>query len=183
MMYINIIEEKWKDIQGFEGYYLISSKGRVMSLDRAIKRPGPRGNTKVRSRILKNRDNGRGYATVALHKNELRRYAKVHRLVAEAFVPNPDNCATVNHKDGNKANNCAENLEWCSFSDNTAHAIRTGIHNAAKERRAIVCIETGKTYQSIRAAALDLNVLPGSISNVLNGKSKTAKNLTFERVN
>lgn len=94
----------WKDVKEYEGLYQISDEGQVKSL----------GNNKSRKeKILKPTKNRDGYLQVPLCKNGKRKTIKIHRLVAEAFISNPDNLPEVNHKDENKINNCVENLEWC----------------------------------------------------------------------
>ena len=97
-------------------------------------------------------DNGHGYKQVFVSVKNKRYMRYVHRLVAECYLPNPNNLAEVNHKDGNKANNAVDNLEWCTRSENLYHAIRTGLKptNSDKQRRA--SSETGKrTIQYARA--------------------------------
>ena len=105
--------EIWRDIEGYEGLYQISNKGRVKRL------LGPS------ERILRPWDNGYGYMIIGLCKNGIRKRIKVHRLVAIAFIPNPDNKPQVNHKDENKKNNCVENLEWMTCRDNINYGTRT----------------------------------------------------------
>jgi hypothetical protein len=96
----------WKDINNYEGLYLISDKGQVKSLkSNKILKPFYSG---------KGYNVGQGYATVALWKDGKRKMRRIHRLVAEHFIPNPNNYKEVNHKDEDKTNNCAENLEWCT---------------------------------------------------------------------
>ena len=106
------MNEIWKDIKGYEGWYQVSSQGRVRSLDRFINCTH-NGKRKVSGRVLVGSNAGRGYVMVILTKNSKQTYKYVHRLVAEAFIPNPDNLPQVNHKDENKTNNCVDNLEWC----------------------------------------------------------------------
>lgn len=113
--------ELWKDIAGFEGYYQISTLGNVRSLDRMIKNGENstyllRG--EMKSLILKDT----GYLHVGLYKDKKRKSKTIHRLVAEAFIPNPNHLKVVNHIDGNKLNNVYTNLEWCTHSDNLQHA-------------------------------------------------------------
>ena len=113
------MREEWRNIEVFEGYYMISNLGRVKSLER-MKWNG-RGYQKVPEKILKGRDNGHGYLRVNLCKEGKVKQHLVHVLVATAFLPNPDNLPEVNHKDENKQNNCVENLEWCSHSYNNKY--------------------------------------------------------------
>ena len=105
-------KEYWRPVLGYEGLYEVSNLGRVRSLD--TYRKGKNGSVRFyKGRILKLSTNGRGYLQVFLCKNRKVKKFKIHRLVAEAFLPNPDNLPEVNHKDENKLNNNAENLEWC----------------------------------------------------------------------
>ena len=101
--------EEWRDIQGYEGLYMVSNLGRVKSLN--YHRTG-------KERIMKPSDNGHGYLFVVLCKDGKDKNCRINRLVAQAFLPNPDNLPEVNHKDENKYNNCVENLEWCDRSYN-----------------------------------------------------------------
>lgn len=116
------MKEKWKDIKGYEGYYQISNFGRIKSLLRYkycynykskkyIKMP-------INSKILKPRLSKFGYCHIILHKNSKSQLKLIHRLVAEAFIPNPNNYPQVNHKDENKSNNIVNNLEWCDSKYN-----------------------------------------------------------------
>ena len=105
--------ELWKDIQGYEGLYMVSNQGRVKSI---------RGN-----RVLKKRLTYDGYVKVTLTVDYKAVDKRVHRLVAEAFVPNPNKLETVNHIDGNKENNDARNLEWCDRHEQMQHAYRLGL--------------------------------------------------------
>ena len=96
--------ERWTNIKGYEGLYLISDLGNVKSL---------RNNKTRKEKILRLIRINSGYLIVCLSKNGERKNYYVHRLVAEAFLPNPKNYPEVNHKDENKSNNCVDNLEWC----------------------------------------------------------------------
>ena len=121
-------EEHWKPIIGFEGLYEISDLGRVKSLSRYVKSKA-NSKMKIPERILKTGKNKCGYALVVLMKNNKRHNKLVHRLVAKAFINNPENYAVVNHIDGNKHNNSLENLEWCTSKENIHHAMRIGLRN------------------------------------------------------
>lgn len=103
--------EIWKDIEGYEGMYQVSNMGRVRSLDRV--KPNSGGQI-AKGHILPQSDNGHGYRFVSLWKFNKGRRFYVHRLVASAFIPNPNNFPIINHKDENKSNNRYENLEWCT---------------------------------------------------------------------
>ena len=113
--------EIWKDIRGYEGLYQVSSLGRVKSLAKEILIKN--GYTRHQEeRFLALHPNTHGYLTVGIYKNAKRKHRTIHRLVAEAFLPNRDKSLEVNHKDGDKINNRVDNLEWCSGYKNLAHA-------------------------------------------------------------
>ena len=109
--------EIWKDINGFEGIYQISDKGNIRSLDRKI--ICSNGSIRFqRGSGIKPYINKQGYRTVVLHNIGKHKMCRICRLVAEAFIPNPQNLPQVNHKDENKTNNCLQNLEWCDAKYN-----------------------------------------------------------------
>ena len=110
--------EEWKSIPGYEGLYEISSYGRVKSLEISyIKRNGIRDHKP--EIILTPKNNGTGYFIVCLYKNKTHKYCLIHRLVAQAFIPNPDNLPIINHKNEDKSDNRVENLEWCDHKYNS----------------------------------------------------------------
>ena len=117
-------KEEWKDIKDYEGLYQVSNLGNVKALDRVIKDSTRERTQHIKSHILKPTDNGRGYQIVSLNKNG-RKNKYVHRLVAEAFIDNPENKKEVNHKDLNKKNNCVDNLEWINQKENKEHYRKT----------------------------------------------------------
>lgn len=123
----NKLNEIWKDIKGYEGLYQVSNLGRVKALERKFTY---NINTKILKEKIKKqcetskRNGKQGYLCTRLKdKNGNSKCLYTHRLVAEAFIPNPDNKETVNHIDGNKHNNNVNNLEWNTFSENNKHAI------------------------------------------------------------
>lgn len=107
------MSEIWKDIPGFEGLYQVSNLGRVKSLPRGKQWPYRRTHNNIRKPRVKN-----GYYQVNLSKENKVKWLSVHRLVALAFIPNPDNLPCINHRDENRLNNSIENLEWCSYAYN-----------------------------------------------------------------
>lgn len=124
-----MIEEIWKDIDGFEGLYKVSNLGQIKSLQR-VHVPIDRI---LRARF---RANGKGYGGVQLAKiGQKDNSQQVHRLVAIAFIPNPENKRCVNHKDGDKHNNTVPNLEWVTYKENMIHAVKTGLFVVTSEQR------------------------------------------------
>lgn len=109
--------EVWKDIRDYEDYYQSSTFGRVRSVDRWVK--GKNGRLQfIKGKILKQLNHTHGYLSVNLSKCNTSKMFLVHRLVAETFIPNPNNLSMVNHKDENKQNNSVSNLEWCDSKYN-----------------------------------------------------------------
>ena len=180
------MKEKWKDIEGYEGLYQISSYGRVKSLEhktlqKNIYGKGGIGYSKHKEKILKGWVQNTGYLTVAL-KNK--KYS-VHRLVANAFIPNINNYPIINHKDGNKLNNKVENLEWCTYKHNNSEAIRLGLnklkYNSYENRIRAKKINQYdlnnnfiKSYECSTDAQKELKINSRNIRNVCKGKRKTA---------
>ena len=113
------MEEIWKDIKGYEGLYQISNLGRVKSISRKINTFY--GYRKTKEKILKSSYDKDGYLKITITNNWKHKTHKIHRLVAEAFIPNPDNKPTINHIDGNKLNNSIDNLEWATRKEQTKH--------------------------------------------------------------
>lgn len=111
--------EEWRDIRGYEGLYQVSDRGRVRSLDRMTRNHRCGTERLVIGRIMIPHDNGNGYLTVSLSKQCKAKRKYIHRLVAEAFIPNPNHKSQVNHLDYNKTNNRCDNLEWCTAQENT----------------------------------------------------------------
>lgn len=118
------MKEIWKAIKDYEGKYEVSNLGRVKSLERKS-----RLNRKIKERILAPREHTGGYLRVQLSRKDF----YIHRLVAETFIPNPENKSQVNHIDGNKRNNRVDNLEWNTPLENNLHAIRTGLNKKDRE--------------------------------------------------
>lgn len=159
--------EEWRDIKGLEGFYQVSNLGRVKSLERSYKR----GNVSCLQKelIMKQSLLKRGYYQITFfyQKNKIRK--TVHRLVALAFIPNPLNKKTVNHKDGNKLNNCVSNLEWNTYKENTQHAFDNNLCHGINV--IVYCKRTNnkKTFKTQQKASLFMSK---NISYVANQKIK-----------
>ena len=190
--------EIWKEIEGYDGDYLISNLGKVKSLKYN------------KEYILKQGIDGSGYHFVNLYKNNISKMFFVHRLVSKAFIPNPENKPEINHKNGIKSNNQFSNLEWATSSENTKHAYYTGLmENTRKavkhawqtglmknsKKNAIIaqeahkkpiyskkldlkfesCVEAAKYIQSNYFKNIKLIYLQNGISSLLNNKVTKSK--------
>ena len=158
--------ETWKTIAGYEGLYQVSNLGRVKSLKHE------------KERILKPQKNTHGYLHVNLCKDGQKKVSLVHRLVSEAFIPNPQGFETVNHKDEVKTNNTVGNLEWMSLKDN----LNYGTHNkrmaeALSKKVQMFDKKTGEllaTFPSLMEAVRVTGIHKSNISECCNGKLKSA---------
>lgn len=153
----------WKHVVGYEGLYLVSDEGDVMSL--------PRANGNRKRKLLKPGKRGKGnllYQFVVLSNGVETKKVSVHRIVAEAFLPNPNKLPEVNHKDENPLNNRVENLEWCSRQYNIEYskAERISQYSLYGEKLA--------EYKSISVASAMTGISRTAINNSLTGWSKTA---------
>ena len=172
------IAEEWRTIKGYEGLYEVSNLGRVKSLSRTMPHKNF-GTWNIRERILKQNWGGptdSQYLYVFLHKGHgNQRLFRVHRLVAEAFLPKIEGRNVVNHKDCDRSNNAASNLEWCTDLENTRHAFANGrCSNVGKyQMRAVVNVDTGERFTSIDEACKRYGVTHRAIYQVANGKGTT----------
>lgn len=146
--------EIWKDIKGFEGLYQVSSIGTVSNFKHLLK---PRVEF--------------GYRRVNLYRTGSYKLVFIHRLVAEHFIENPHGYPQVNHINGNKANNNAENLEWCTVSQNNLHAYRTGLRKTKLTQLDVINIRRTYPEKNTSYWATKLGVSRGSISAVIRGKN------------
>ena len=161
--------EVWKDVPGYEGYYAVSNLGRVKSLERTIQNDGNLGQNKLSKyseRIMKPGKRKKGYLGINLTRNCKTRAFLVHRLVAEAFIPNPQNLPFINHKDENKQNNRVENLEWCTNKYNVNYG-------SWKEKQSIAHIN--QKYSSKPVVQLDKNnVVVATYPSIAEAERQTA---------
>lgn len=189
-----MIKEIWRDVKGYEGLYKVSNLGRVSSCERSfniLNRWGFSVNITVKEKILKQGCSGR-YPRVALSKEGMPKYYSVHRLVAISFIENEKGLPMVNHKNGNREDNCVENLEWCTASENVIHAFDTGLidkKNCGKHligrmpqtTRPTLDLMTGIFYESVKAAETAYNITPNTLRAYLLGRYKhTPKGIKFK---
>lgn len=167
-------EEIWKDIEGYEGKYQISNLGNVKSLSRKITTHGKSYRILPERIISPKKVNS--YLSVILYDSLSCKSFKIHRLVAQAFIHNPNNYPQVNHIDGNKENNCVDNLEWCTQSYNMKEAYRIGLQKPRKFRINQYDLHGNfiKTWDSIKSIELYYN--NRHISDCCKGKRNKASN-------
>lgn len=170
------MEEEWRDIKGYEGYYQVSNCGRVRSLPRIV--IGKDGRFfHVKGGIQSKNNNGHGYDTVYLRKDSQAKRFYVHRLVAEAFLPNPHNLEEVNHKNEIRNDNRLENLEWISVRDNRLYGERM---RRIREPQSIPVKQYDaegnyiQSFCSIKEASRQTGISDTSIGNCVNGYLMTA---------
>ena len=149
--------EEMKDIVGYEGEYAITRDGNVWSY---------KSNKFLKPRLIG------GYHQVNLYKDGKKKDLYIHRLVADAFIPNPDNLPQVNHKDEDKSNNCVENLEWCDAKYNANYGTRTE-RVINKISIPVYCVELDKVFKSGKEAAKELGISNQNITSCCKGKLKT----------
>ena len=148
------MKEIWKDIKDYEGLYQVSNYGNVKSLERYIKNKNDK--MQFYNEIILIPNDSKGYLKVTLSKNNKQKTFRIHILVAKAFVQNPENKPEVNHKDGNKHNNHATNLEWNTRSENENHAYKNGLAKPSQKQKNAVAKYAKENY-SKKVIQYDLN--------------------------
>ncbi len=178
-------QEIWKDIVGYEGCYQVSDKGRVRSVDRIAH--NRYGTFLRKGQIVKSYTGV--YECITLCVDGVKYLTGVHRVMARAFIPNPENKPQVNHINGIKTDNRLDNFEWVDRAENQEHAYSIGLQKPKKgadnvcSKPVQMCSMSGvvlKEYTSLMEAAKENNLRQGSISNVLIGNSKSLHGLIFK---
>lgn len=174
-MKIEVGKEEWKSIEGYEGLYEVSNMGRIRNKHK---------------RILKPQDNGKGYLKIFLCNGTSKKHLYVHRLVAQAFIPNPMNVNVVNHLDECPSNNRADNLEWTTQKGNlhygnAIHKITEWSRNYWKthtslKRKPVRCIDTGEIFTSIAEASNAKGTYSGNIVKCIQGLRSVAGGYRWE---
>lgn len=171
-----MVVEVFKPIIGYEGLYEVSNLGNVRSCDRNI--TGKNGTRLYKGRPLAIKDDTHGYLTVNLWRNNKLKHFKVHKLVALAFIPNPDNLRDVNHKDENPYNNNVENLEWLSHKSNINYGTRNTRANSTHSKTVAQYSKETKdllaTYKNAYIAEEQTGICETGISACCTGKRKSA---------
>lgn len=180
------MKEIWRPVKGYEGLYEVSNLGNVRSNYKA--------NRINKNGLLKGYAGVR-YKMVILCKEGVKKMHTVHRLVAIAFIPNPEGKRCVNHKNGIKTDNRVENLEWCTHSENVSHAFSLGLNyvselhrdtarrigaiNGRKNAKRVVDTKTGIVYNSLTDAAESVGIDKRNLCNMLNGRRKNNTGLKY----
>ena len=167
---MNYSNEIWRDVVGYEGLYKVSTEGNIKSIRR--------------NKLLSLETNKAGYKKISLY-NKTRKCYSVHRLVAETFIPNPENLPCVNHKDENKSNNCVDNLEWCTVEYNNTYGTRLERMSRTRSKTIIQLSLEGdfiREWDSASEVARVLGYNQSNICSCCNNKRKTAAGYKWKYV-
>ena len=158
---------KWIDVKGFEGLYKVNEKGDVVT---NYNRNGKKGHT-LKASVDKD-----GYSYVKLYKDGKYSHKRINRLVAEAFIPNPENKPCVNHKDCDRSNDSVDNLEWCTAKENVQHSVKLGRYKGNNYRKVGLINDFGiiVPFESIHEAERMTNVPAPNIYKCCVGQRKSA---------
>ena len=168
--------ENWRDIEGYEGFYQVSSLGRVKSLGRWVSAKGDSVKF-IKERILKPRKNPKGYLQVVLYNGEKVKSYYIHRLVGKSFLPNSNNLTDVNHIDENKTNNRVDNLEWCDRTYNIRYSQTKPVNQFTLDGKFI------RRWDCMKDIKYSLGFSDGYICDCCKGKHKSAYGFIWRYAN
>jgi len=174
--------EEWKDVDGYEGIYQVSSMGNIRSLDRKITQFCHKNyfTRNMNGRTIKSKTQNSGYEIVWLSKNGNVRAFTVHRIALVAFTGFTPIGLDINHIDGDKRNNKIENIEWCSKSENIKHSYKNLKRESTGKK--VMCIELGIVFDSSKQASDIMNINVSGIKHVTNGSAKTSGGYTWKKI-
>ncbi len=164
------MKEQWRKVVGYDDYYEVSNLGRVRSIDRTIQYTDGRV-VHRKSKILSQKID-RGYYSVTVSKNNDKKLLKVHRLVAQAFIPNTDNLPCVNHKDENKENNSVDNLEWCTYEYNVNYGTRNRRASERLKNRPSKLKGVPKSLETRKKMSMSMKGKQNCLGRVLSDETK-----------
>jgi hypothetical protein len=179
-----MFREEWKEIEDTEGVYEVSNYGQIRTVSRTVIRDN-QGNFEKKGQIIKSYLTPKGYCRTSIKKGGKFKNLMVHRLVADAFIPNLDNKPLVNHKNGIKNDNRSENLEWCTSSENQIHAYDNGLRKP-NVKYAVKCIELDIMTEGCQKMERELwkrgyeKASSAAIWHCINDNNNTHLDLTFE---
>lgn len=186
-MVTSLDNEIWLPVVGYEGLYEVSNMGRIKALYREWY-SGKEGCTlRSKEECIISQQNSRGYKRIVLTRGGVQKFKSVHRVVAMAFIPNPEGLPEINHKNGVKSDNQVENFEWVTASTNQLHALELGLKISQKRgehsgARKISCDTLGISFNCIKDAADTLGVNVTNIWKVCNNRLLHLKGLSFRYI-
>lgn len=172
------MEEIWKNVIGYEGYYEVSNLGNVRSVDRYVKGNGITSDKQLKRGKTLKQFLKQGAQSVTLRKEGSYKFRYVYRLVAEAFIPNPNNLPLINHKDEDRTNSNVNNLEWCDYSYNIKYngaSKRSGKKRQKKVIQYDIKMNEIARFDSVGEAAIAVNAHQQNISQACNGKQQKCR--------
>jgi hypothetical protein len=174
--------EVWRDVVGYEGYYKVSNLGKVKSLDRIVTNPARGNDMKLKGRILSLCFSRKNYNCVNLYNGEGGKTKAVHRLVAEAFIPNPFNKPFIDHINTIRTDNRVQNLRWVTSKENCHNELTLKHRDTSKNRMKVMCIETGIIYDSINEARRQTGVSNSNIWYSCKGRERRVEGYHWKYV-